>query len=295
MRKRLGGGAAVALSLAVVLAGCSSSKKADPGNTVPPESISVATTIPGTPTTAKGSHPTTTQTGTTTPGDTTVPTTVGGTVTTSPPPPPTTTTLQSVGVTLWKLALDFRTNPSENPFPSYLGGTKVWSLREGDSLSRDGNYSLLPTYSASFGSSGVAAWHGNTPVCGGLPVAGVDTTPAPLPVCTATIPAGAAFVQPDSSHLAVVAWTSPITGGVTVTGGVADLDGSCGNGVVFFLDRGTTNLETLEIANNNALALNPVNTRVTAGQSLYFIVAPGANHDATCDATQLQMTVQRNS
>src|SRR5580700_2844864 len=47
----------------------------------------------------------------------------------------------------WKLALDLRTHPNLNPFPSYLGGVRVWSLRQSRSLQRDGDYPLLSSFS----------------------------------------------------------------------------------------------------------------------------------------------------
>src|ERR1700681_4451095 len=65
----------------------------------------------------------------------------------------------------WKLALDLRTHPNLNPFPSYLGGDRVWSVRESRSLQRDGDYPLLPSYSSTFGSAGLKAWHGTTTNC----------------------------------------------------------------------------------------------------------------------------------
>src|ERR1700722_12930911 len=110
----------------------------------------------------------------------------------------------------WKLAFDLRAHPNRNPFPSAFGTPAAWSLRQSKSLNRDGNYPLLPTYSSTFDSAGLKAWHGNQPgKCGPLPAIGVNTTDKSLPLCTGHVPASALFVVPSATRMPVVAWTSP--------------------------------------------------------------------------------------
>ena len=298
MRQNIRRGAALVIPLAMLAAACSSPHKTakspttvfptipDPG-TAPPATTAHAptTTKKGAPATAPGGATTTTSG---VPG--TLATTAVTTTTVAAPPP----TYVNGIVMRWKLALDFRTHPGRNPFPSYRGGPPVWSLHEGSTLSRNGNYPLLPTFSSTFGVDGISAWHDNSQGCPSVPAIGVNIAPGSVSLCKATIPANAAFLVPDSSHTAVVAWTSPFTGVINISNdAIADLDGSCGDGVSYFVDLGTTQLVAVRLTNNNAAQLPPTLQRVSAGQTLYFIVDPGPGDDASCDATQLAVTVDR--
>jgi hypothetical protein len=194
----------------------------------------------------------------------------------------------------WKLAVDLRARPNRNRFPSYRGGAAVWSLRASQSLKRDGNYRLLPTYSPTFGSAGISAWHGSTPKCVRLPAIGVNTTNTLRPLCTGAVPALAAFVRPDATHMPVVAWTSPFDGAVSIShDAISDLDRSCGDGVSYYVDLGTTQLATTTITNGGGIVLPEVTLQIEPGQSLYFIVDPGPSNNIGCDTTQLQVTIDQ--
>ena len=267
MRDHLVRGAAVAVALVLLAAACSSSshKSAKGKVTVPtdaqgrPLTSDVTPTEPGLPTTKPGSPTTTPGTGTpvtdtkgnvvTTPSGVVVTTpATGGPGTTTPggTTPPTTPgtgpNRDPEGVTLWKLAADYRAHPGTNPFASYLGGTPVWSLRQSQSLARDGNYSMLPTFDPTFGANGVSAWHANSSGCDNAPLIGTNTIDAGSRVCGAGIPGQATFVYPDPNHMPVVAWTSPFDGTITITHGVADLDPACGDGIYYYVELGTTPL-----------------------------------------------------
>ena len=197
-------------------------------------------------------------------------------------------------VNRWKLALDLRTRPNRNPFPSYLGGPPVWSLRQSRSLAHDGNYSLLPSFSPTFGSVGISAWHGKTSGCVRLPAVGVNTTKNSLPLCSGHVPGNAAFVRPAARHLAVVAWTSPFDGAASIShDAISDLDAACGDGVSYSVDLGTTHLATSTIANGGGAELPQLALQVEPGQSLYFIVDPGPHDNIGCDTTQLQVTIDQ--
>jgi hypothetical protein len=208
---------------------------------------------------------------------------------------PATASASSSPLFRWKLALDLRSRPNRNPFPSYVGGPAVWSLRASRSLLRDGNYRLLPTYSPHFGSAGISAWHGKTSNCVDLPAIGVNTNKTAAPLCTGQVPAGAAFVQPDATHMAVVAWTSPFDGAVAIShDAIAELDGSCGDGVSYYVDLGASQqLATTTIAKGGGTVLPPITLQIEPGQSLYFIVDPGPNDNVGCDTTQLQITIDQ--
>jgi hypothetical protein len=193
----------------------------------------------------------------------------------------------------WKLALDLRSHPNRSPFSSYRGGPAVWSLRESHSSNHDGDYRLLPSFSSTFGSSDIKAWHGGTPGCVRLPAIGVNTnTKSSRPLCSGRVPPEAAFARPSGGRLAIVQWTSPFDGTVAIShDAVADLDGACGDGVSYFVSFGSTLLATVRIANRAGTELAPVTQPIKKGQLFSFVVDPGPAHNAGCDTTQLQITI----
>jgi hypothetical protein len=194
----------------------------------------------------------------------------------------------------WKLAPDLRAHPNLNPFPNYLGGAAMWSLRASASTKRNGFYKLLRAYSPTFGSPGIKAWHGTTPSCVELPAMGVNTTDKPLPLCTGNVPGDAAFVTPTAKRMPVVAWTSYFDGAVSIShDAIADVDASCGDGITYYVYLGASQLSRVRIANQGAVTLPSMSFGIAKGQSLYFIVTPGPSGDAACDTTQLQITIDR--
>ena len=291
-------GAAIAVALVALAAACSSSSGKSEGNSSttissPGGQPGVTVTLPdgttlttpeGTPVTiAPGSAPVTTPNGlvVTAPNGSVVTTPAPGssTATTTPGPPP----------VRWKLALDFRTHPEQNPFPNYAGGPPVWTLMQSQSLQR-GNYSKLTAYAPSY-AAGVAAWHGANTTCGGLPAVGVALV-GPSQVCnTATVQPQAVFLIPDASHLAVVAWKSLATRNIVIRTGIADFDPTCGDGVGYTISRGTTTLTSGTLPNGGSKTLPETQTHVTSGQTIYFTVGPGVRGNADCDATQLSVTI----
>jgi len=294
-------GAAGVASLVVLAAACSSSSDKSAGNSsttvsTPGGQGGVTVTQPdGTPITTPDGTPVTLAPGTvavTTPNGSVV-TTPNGTPVTKPAGPgsngggPTATTAPPTP-RRWKLALDYRTHPQQNPFPNYAGGPPVWTLMQSASLA-PGSYTKLPTYAPSF-AAGVVAWHGASKTCGGLPAIGVALV-GPAKICTATIPASAAFLSPDASHLAVAAFKSPRTTNLAIQTGMADLDASCGDGVSYSIDKGTTVLASGTLTNGGSKVLPLTQTHVNAGDTIYFIIGPGASGNADCDATQLQVTI----
>ena len=133
---------------------------------------------------------------------------------------------------------------------------------------RNGNYPLLPTFSSTFGVDGDRR-PGTTTAqgCPSGPAIGVNVAPGAVTLCKATDSDAArpsSFLS--SSHTAVVAWTSPFTGVINISNdAIADLDGSCGDGVSYFVDLGTTQLATVRLTNNNAAQLPPTLRRGRRG------------------------------
>ena len=193
----------------------------------------------------------------------------------------------------WKLAFDLRNHPNRNPLPSMFGKPAAWSLRQSHSLQRDGNYRLLRSFSSTFGSVGLKAWHGDRPgKCGRLPAIGVNTTDTSKPFCTAHVPAGAAFVVPTATQMPVVAWTSPYNGSITIShDAVSDVDPTCGDGVSYFVDLDTMPLAAVTVSNGGGTVLPSMLVPIKKGQSLNFIVSPGPSNNSSCDTTQLQITI----
>jgi hypothetical protein len=202
-------------------------------------------------------------------------------------------TTPPTGFMRWKFAFDLRNHPNRNPFPSDFGKPAAWSLRQSQSPHRDGNYRLLPFYASTFGSAGLKAWHGSQPGhCGRLPAIGVNSTDKSVALCSAHVPGAAAFVVPSATRMPVVSWTSPYDGSITIShDAVSDLDPTCGDGVSYFVDLGTTPLAAVTVANGGGTVLPSMLVPIKRGQSLNFIVSSGARNNSSCDTTQLQITI----
>ena len=199
-----------------------------------------------------------------------------------------------VAITRWKLAADLRAHPDQNPFPDYLGGPAVWSLRGSLSLNHDGKYPLLSKFSPAFGSPTIKGWHGNASICVGVPAVGVNLSTQPVSMCTGVIPGQAALARPAPKRMAIVAWSSPFDGTISINHvAVADLDPACGDGVNFYIELGPKKLASVAVANKDSKTLAPVTQTVRTGFPVYFIVDPGPNGNAACDTTQLQVTIDR--
>ena len=154
-------------------------------------------------------------------------------------------------VTRWKLALDYRTHPGTNPFAATSVVRRCGACARARACATTATTACFRVSRRRSGRA-VSAWHATTFGCESPPAIGTDTVDVQLSVCGAVIPGGAAFVYPAATHMPVVAWTSPFAGNVRITGGVADLDKNCGDGVRFYVDRGTTRLTALTITNGQA-------------------------------------------
>ena len=152
---------------------------------------------------------------------------------------------------------------------------------------------ILVAFSSAFWSADIKAWHGGTRGCVQLPAIGVNTNmKSSRPLCSGRVPAQAAFARPSAGQMAIVEWTSPFDGTVSIShDAVADLDGACGDGVSYSVYFGSMLLATATIANRAGAELAAVTQPIKTGQSFAFIVDPGPAHNAGCDTTQLQITL----
>lgn len=96
-------------------------------------------------------------------------------------------------------------------------------------------------------------------------------------------------LHPGQKHEVVLKWTAPKAGEIKITGTASDANVQCGNGVKARIVKGNATLwSSGVIANNNTTGKSHnVNTSVTAGQAVYFIVDNNSTSgDHFCDATK---------
>ena len=177
---------------------------------------------------------------------------------------------------VWNLASDFRLSPNQaNPNPDQHGNTDTWSFRESATLTRNpAQYTLLPNFGG---------------LCSGQAWLSADTLPfiarssggpnaCGWPAQTTMV------AHPSSTQLAVVAWKSPFTGTVSIGGSVTDWDSGGGDGISWFVDRGTDSLASGQIANGGQQNLAAGtggatldSVAVQVGQVIYLAIDPRTN------------------
>jgi hypothetical protein len=185
--------------------------------------------------------------------------------------------------TTWNLAADFLAHPNENPVPDGYGNTGVWSFLESANLKLGDTYSLLENPTKDFeGSVGTEGWGGSEANgCGTgsvyLPLVVVNIDSKPASGCgTWTVPPHVVDLHPAAAKMAVVAWRSPISGKVTITGGVTSLDPNGGGGISYYIRNGASTLTSGAIADKGSASFPTLSTSVTVGSCLYFLIAPPA-------------------
>jgi hypothetical protein len=195
----------------------------------------------------------------------------------------------SVGQT-WNLGHDLQahaTAPAANPFSDAYGNASVWHMMGASGTARDpSTYSEFSTYSRDVcGVSGLDFWGG---AFINSTAATINGTPcAPFQV----LPPGRAGIHPGPTTLALFGWRSPITGMVSISGGITDADCGGGNGVDWYIARGSTDLASGSIANCGTQSYPAgLSAAVQAGDFLYFIVSPKAGDNAY-DSTVVDVTI----
>ncbi|NJN66143.1 MAG: hypothetical protein HC884_05225 [Chloroflexaceae bacterium] len=90
---------------------------------------------------------------------------------------------------------------------------------------------------------------------------------------------------------AVRAWTSPVTGRVTITGYAADENPDCGNGVVVSIRHNDLEIWSAVIDNGDATGVEPLLTvDVVTGDTLYFHINHRGENNR-CDSTRWQPVI----
>lgn len=201
----------------------------------------------------------------------------------------------------WTLANDFRISPNqENPNRDSCNNLAVWEFMGSQSLTRDpATYYRLPTFVPGVGGySGLDFWVGTyTDSSGTYPDIGFNGSGATI-VSQGHIvfPANAVDVHPAPSQMGIIAWHSPVSGYVSIAGGVSDNDSACGDGILWFIDRNAVGVASGGYANGgsqlfangqggsqlNSLAIN-------VGDVIYLEIHPGGNY--ICDNTRVDLTI----
>jgi hypothetical protein len=191
-------------------------------------------------------------------------------------------------VQTWNLDADFLAHPDMNPGPDSYGNLGVWNYMQSATLKRDGNYTLLPNFTNdTCGVAGLAYWMAPS----GLPHVAMNTNPNPVVCQGLTIPAQRAYIHPWSTRDAIVGWRSPISGTVHISGGVKDMNPGGGNGVKWFVVRGTTTIDKGSILNGGKQRfLKGLSTTISAGHFVYVIV-DAWNQDFGYDDTLIRLTI----
>jgi len=196
----------------------------------------------------------------------------------------------------WNLATEFRLSPDQaNPNPDNCGNANVWHFMESSSLVRDPmTYGLLPEFiTDGFFVAGIQQWQdlSNCSLsCNDkLPAVGVNATGTLGQTGSISWPAGVVRVHPMPTQLAIVGWRSPTNGSISISGAFTDMDGSCGDGVAWFIDQGTTTLANGSFPNGGTQSFQLSDIPVSQGDFLYFIVDPNGDH--FCDSTALEITL----
>lgn len=170
----------------------------------------------------------------------------------------------------WAQPDDFHASPGLNPGPDAHGNADVWSYLAGSSAHAPATYELLPTFAG-------GRW----------------TDPAFLNL-HAYEDRGLVlhpYIDGEQTRYIILAWTSPISGEVAITGAADMLQRTCSqpaNGIRLFIDRGSQTLATEDVSAGATVSFE-LDATVGVGDSIYFVVDPAGN--SSCDSTALTVTI----
>jgi len=181
-------------------------------------------------------------------------------------------------------------SPAENTKSS------VWSYRyqadgSPDNRARDGSYELLPDMVTDLGGTGLNGW---------ALIVNPAWGPGFLPEVTKNtgvdmvggVPAGQCNVHPAPNELVVVSWLAPSNGTVRLEFQFTDLNGACGDGVIWYVDQGSASgaLASGDIPNGGDGGMQVIpSVTVAAGDRINFIVDPRQEgpYNIYCDLTRI--------
>ena len=85
-----------------------------------------------------------------------------------------------------------------------------------------------------------------------LPAVGVNFNNITLFPLSFGFPPPSVFMHPGIDKLTIVGWQSPINGRIRITGSFGDLDPTCGDGVLWSIDKGRNTLRSGDLPNGGA-------------------------------------------
>jgi hypothetical protein len=196
----------------------------------------------------------------------------------------------------WKLASDFRIAPDEsNPNPDSYGNPRVWAFEQGTTTHDPSTYRRLPEFNPQMcGVEGIEGWQSPVPYPpNNIPLVGINATGADQFACRNNLswPARVVLMHPFGGEAVIVRWRSPLTGRVRVDVRFSDLDNACGDGVRWYVDKGSTTRASGQIANGGSPQSASLGFQVHTGTSVYFIVDDGPFNDFECDSTGLAVII----
>jgi Bacterial Ig-like domain (group 3) len=205
----------------------------------------------------------------------------------------------SASVATWSLSEDTQANALStrpaDPFADSYGHAGVWELMLSASTARDpSTYSDMTFVPSSCYPPGVYLWNQGTSESpwGGAVVNTTDATAQTPCAPSQVLPPHRVFVHPGPANDALVAWHSPISGTVSVTGGIVDADCGAGDGVAWYIDKGSVDVASGAINNCGKQRFpSGLTLQVTRGATLYFLIEPKADYG--WDLTQINLTIQQ--
>src|SRR5258706_1696226 len=218
----------------------------------------------------------------------------------------------NVGCYTWNLANDFRVSPNqENPNRDSCNNLGVWKFMASTTLTRDpATYYPMTIFGPSAGGyTGLDFWSGNFANQNGkFPGIGFNGSGADRGFTNQaiTIPANTVDIHPGPSQLGIIAWQSPLSGYVSITGDVSDNDPDtlcpayASDGIKWYLDKNSTSLADGVIppggfqnfANGNGgTSLNTV--AVNVGDVIYLAIDPNGSYG--CDSTRVDLSISDTS
>jgi len=175
---------------------------------------------------------------------------------------------------VWDPAAEFRRAPHNlNPSPDHYGNASVWSYLSSTTQAHEpAMYLPLPDF--------IVNWNERDLVNLFVGVAQEE---------------GLIHMHPWSDGTlrrnAILGWTSPVSGRISIEGGVGRAQSSCDvstGGIDFSIDQGAVTLRTITLLLGQSADLD-LTTTVATGETLYFIVDAGP--DARCDLTYLGLRI----
>ena len=199
----------------------------------------------------------------------------------------------------WNLATDYGSHPNVNPAPDQYADAGVWSWMDG-TLNTPSTYQLMNKYTGARknkASCGVKfnSWAQSGATTSILYFNNAYSTGSDTCAPNTAAPAMSVVMNPQyqgvGSPASIVAWKSPVTKTVMVSGSLKGID-SFETGITYELDQGTTVLvgPTAE-GNDQISSFGPLAVTVTKGQVLYLEVGDGSASNGGFDSTLVTFTI----